>query len=69
LHSTEEQFSRLWRKLAELGCSYEQANATLLAVDVPTHVDIYAAYTVLEAGAHEGIWEFEEGHCGHPLRS
>ena len=49
-----------WRPLQALGCSYEQANATRYAVDVPPHVDIHAAYRLLEEGESKGIWSFEE---------
>ena len=47
--------------------TYESAemNTLLLAVDVPPGVDVYAAYTLLEKGEADGIWYFEEGHCGH----
>jgi hypothetical protein len=26
-------------------------------------------YELLEAGAAAGAWDFEEGHCGHPLHA
>ena len=56
-----------WSPLQTLGCTYESAemNTLLLAVDVPPGVDVYAAYTLLEKGEADGIWYFEEGHCGH----
>ena len=34
----------------------------------PTPADVYAVYKLLEEGEAAGVWEFEEGHCGHPLR-
>ncbi len=58
-------FERLWRPLAELGCSYEEGK--VLAVDVPPNADIYQVYALLEAGEESGAWEFDEGHCGHAL--
>ena len=67
--SEAEPFLSPWRPLQALGCSYEQANATRYAVDVPPHVDIHAAYRLLEEGESKGIWSFEEGHCGHPVGS
>ena len=45
--------------------SYEEGDA--LAVDVPPKADIYEVYSLLEAGEQNGVWEFDEGHCGHPL--
>lgn len=65
---SEHMFRTYWNPLAELGCSYEGAGPRLFAVDVPPRADIYAAYGLLQAGEDAGIWEFEEGHCGHPLR-
>jgi len=66
--TTEEQFAKDWASLRELGCTYERATRRLVGVDVPPHADVYAAYNVLEKGERDGLWEFEEGHCGHPLR-
>jgi len=56
-----------WTPLAKLGCTYEQGPGRLRAVDVPPSTDIRAVYSALEQGEREGIWDFEEGHCGHPL--
>jgi hypothetical protein len=53
--------------LEQLGCTYEQGPGSLKAVDVPPSADIYEVYKLLEQGEHEGVWEFEEGHCGHPV--
>ena len=58
-------FVQGWTPLQELGCSYEEG--PVLAVDVPPAADIYAVYELLQAGEDAGVWEFEEGHCGHPL--
>lgn len=66
--TTEEQFSKNWIPLEKLGCTYERATRRCVAVDVPPHADVYAVYGVLESGERERLWEFEEGHCGHPLR-
>lgn len=55
-----------WRRLKDLGCSYEGAYNRLFAIDVPPSADIFAVYRILEEGEKAGIWEFEEGHCGHP---
>jgi hypothetical protein len=60
-------FERAWAPLGALGCSYEEG--PVLAVDVLASADIYAVYELLEAGAAAGAWDFEEGHCGHPLHA
>jgi hypothetical protein len=58
-------FKKFWTPLEELGCSYEEG--VVLAVDVPASANIYVVYELLEAGVASGVWDFEEGHCGHPL--
>lgn len=55
-----------WRPLEVIGCSYEQTDR-LLAVDVPQTAGIHDVYRLLEEGANAGVWDFQEGHCGHPL--
>lgn len=64
--ATEADFVRHWEPLERLGCSYEEG--PVLAIDVPPSTDIYAVYEALESGMLDGIWDFEEGHCGHTLR-
>ena len=66
--TTKEKFERDWESLKKLGCTYERANRRLVAIDVPPRSDIYTVYAVLEGGEKDGLWEFEEGHCGHTLR-
>ena len=63
---TAPSFVNAWTPLQALGCSWEQG--PVLAVDVPPSADIHRVYSLLEAGETAGIWDFEEGHCGHPLR-
>lgn len=41
----------------------------LFAIDVPPEADIHGVYSMLEDGEREGAWDFEEGHCGHPMVS
>jgi hypothetical protein len=62
-----EAFMRLWKPLEAIGATFEQANDRLLAVDVPDTADIYEAYALLQTGEEAGVWDFQEGHCGHPL--
>jgi hypothetical protein len=63
-----EAFRPLWEPLGKLGCTYERANRRLIGIDVPPESDVYAVYSLLEKGEQAKQWEFEEGHCGHPLR-
>ena len=60
-------FVAYWTQLASLGCTYEGARGRLLAIDVPPSADIASVYSILENGEATGVWEFEEGHCGHPI--
>lgn len=62
-----KEFNQCWQPLQTLGCSFEQATEHYLSVDVPSRVDIYQAYTLLQSGESAGAWDFEEGHCGHLL--
>jgi hypothetical protein len=59
------RFKEAWDRLAALGCTYERATGHLVAVDVPPHADIQKVYVLLQQAENEGVWEFEEGHCGH----
>lgn len=64
---TGADFDNWWAKLAELGCTFESAtigHRLLYALDIPPGSDIHAAYAVLEAGEHSGVWIFEEAHVG-----
>ena len=61
-------FEEYWKPLEEIGCSFEGFDATIIAVDVPPQTDIYKAFNLLQAGEDDGVWSFEEGHCGHQLK-
>lgn len=63
-----EAFREHWEPIESLGCTYERATPRLLAVDVPREADIYEVYRLLEQGTAAGVWDFEEGHCGHRLQ-
>jgi len=58
-------FDQRWAGLSALGCRFEGASVRFLAVDVPPSADILAVYHLIEEGQHDGVWNFEEGHCGH----
>lgn len=61
------QFEHYWQPLGDAGCSYEHGDFgyDLYAVDVPKEVDVKTVFAHLEYGESIGVWEFEEGHCGH----
>jgi hypothetical protein len=61
-----DRFQALWRRLSELGCSYEVAKCRWITIDVPPESDVFAVYGILEQGNDEGVWSFEEAHCGNP---
>ncbi len=63
-----EVFRARWLPLERQGCSFEGVKGKLLAVDVPPKADIHGVYALLQTGAEAGVWDFEEGHCGHPTR-
>jgi hypothetical protein len=68
-------FETYWKRLEALGCTYESASMdtgfgpkVLYTVDIPAATDVYAAYPILEEGEKHGVWMFQEGHVGHPLK-
>jgi len=63
----DKKFGQYWNKLEEIGCTYERGQGSLYAMDVPSETNIYKTYEFLEVGEKDGIWDFEEGHCGHPI--
>jgi hypothetical protein len=78
-HSTYRIFSKnghddprvqlLLKKLNELHCDIEVGTKSLIAVDVLPEADIQSVYRALEEAKDDGIIDFQEGHCGHPLPS
>ena len=65
----EGDFNKFLCRLRELGCVVTLRQTTLFSVDVPRKTDADEVYALLEAGEKSDVWEFEEGHCGHPLKS
>jgi hypothetical protein len=65
--TTQEEFLRRWAVIEALGCNYEGGNRRLYAVDIKPEADIHAVYRELERGENEGVWIFEEAHCGHAV--
>jgi hypothetical protein len=67
--SEDPQFLKYWKPLENIGCTFEVGNRKWLAVDVPESTNIYDAYSLFENGEKDGIWSFDEGHCGHPVKA
>jgi hypothetical protein len=59
-----------WRRLADMGCTYEGATLdgsaggyrTLYSVDVPPSADHGKAYEVLAGAERSGVWIFQTGY-------
>ncbi|MDR4460535.1 MAG: DUF4265 domain-containing protein [Nitrospirales bacterium] len=66
---SEANVQKCWEPLELLGCTYEEGPLKLRSIDVPQNLDVYKVYELLEKGEKNNIWYFEEGHCGHPLKS
>ncbi|MEM1249674.1 MAG: DUF4265 domain-containing protein [Acidobacteriota bacterium] len=68
LDAEESRLREAWAPLERQGCTFEAAGPSLqglLAVDVPSEVDIFTVERLLRAGSRTRLWEFEEGHCAH----
>jgi hypothetical protein len=63
----DKVFEKYWAPLEELDCNFEETRGNLVTIDVPPQAEIEDVYAFLEEGESAGVWEFEEGHCGHPL--
>jgi Domain of unknown function (DUF4265) len=61
-------FERYWARLEPLGCFYESSRdpEDVFAINVPSEADVHAVYAILEEGAAEGVWHFDEGNFEHP---
>jgi hypothetical protein len=66
---SDATFLNVWRPLEQIGATYEQANDRLLAIDIPPATDVYRAYELLQSGEDAGVWDFQEGHCGHAVNT
>lgn len=55
-------------KLKSMECDFEVGNRIHLVLDVPPATNIFAVYDLLEKSEALGLFEFEEGHCGHPVK-
>ena len=63
-------FERYWARIEPLGCFYESSRdpEDVFSISVPADADVAAVYAILEAGAAEGVWHFEEGNFEHQPR-
>ena len=52
----------------KMKCDLEAATEELVAVDVLPEADFYGVYAFLEREKTKGLWDLQEGHCGHSLR-
>jgi Domain of unknown function (DUF4265) len=54
--------------LDSMGCLYEVGEfgkVTLVSISIPPESDIVEIYKTLEAGASDGVWDFEESNFEH----
>jgi len=63
------EMTNVLRTLETMHCDMEPATDKIVNVDVLPEADIYAVYHLLEDAERAGVLEFQEGHCGHTLRS
>jgi len=68
-HRSDPKIQELAEALESLKCGVEFASDRFLAVDVKPDADIYAVYAELEKAEASGLIDFQEGHCGHKLRT
>lgn len=61
-----EAFTSAWRPLQQLGCRFE-GSKSWLGMDVPPAADIEEVFARLVQGQEQGVWTFEQSHCGHPV--
>jgi hypothetical protein len=76
-HSTYRIFTGLGRhnpavnslleRIHASGCELEAANDKHVAIDIPAKVDVFPIDDLLDNAEKQGLWEFAEGRCGHPV--
>jgi hypothetical protein len=65
-HTSWRDFEAQWESTTALAeCMFERATDRLVAIDVPPDANIHDVYDELEAGVRSGLWDLQEGHCGH----
>jgi hypothetical protein len=78
-HSTYRVYARqgrtapevldLLEKLRGIHCDVEPPTDKLVGIDVLPQADVYKVYTALSEAEQAGMIDFQEGHCGHPLKT
>jgi hypothetical protein len=66
--TTLADFLTTWKQLEAIGCTYEQPPGGLTAlhaIDVPPAADIEQVLVLLRSAQVAGVWDFEQGDCGH----
>jgi hypothetical protein len=51
----DKEFTERWREIAAQGCTFENANGSLVTVDCPPGTDVSAVYKLLKLGEDDGI--------------
>lgn len=60
------KFQLFWKPIADLGCTFENANPKLISVNIPSETDIHEVYKLFQNGEKFGLWDFEEADFAHP---
>jgi hypothetical protein len=66
---TSPDVAALVEAIKKMHCDIEPATDKLVGVDVLPEADIHKVYAALENAERAGKIDFQEGHCGHPLRA
>ena len=65
---TAPEVESLVGRLQQMHCDIEPATDKLVGVDVLPEADIRKVYETLADAERNGMIDFQEGHCGHPLK-
>jgi hypothetical protein len=57
----------LLERIHASGCELEAASDKHVAIDIPAKVDVFPIDDLLDNAEKQGLWEFAEVHCGHPV--
>jgi hypothetical protein len=66
---TSPEVMNVLQSLEKMHCDSEPATDKIVGIDVLPEADIYGVYGTLEQAERANILKFDEGHCGHPLKS
>ena len=65
----DDNLKTLLNRLTSLHCEFERATHKVVGVDVLPEANIHAVYETLQGAEDAGFIEFEEGHCGHTVKT